>query len=387
MTAPRLIILEPSKVGTQHMTLIAPYLEATLASGDRPVEMWCASSLWDSLPSRLTRDVRHRKIPVIDPSSRQFLVKVPLELLVTLWATFRKGRDDILLITCLFSPALYYFAIVIRWLRPSSVFVVLHGEIEAVVDKTLSPKITGYGYWIRRFWQRCLHRDTPGLVVIDRFIRDRLFSLSEGRLRPERLTVLTMPISVSERDPRKEGTGRRGGKPKACFVGFRSRLKGFDEFTEMATKRDDFAWLAIGGGIAEDMSTGEITRFDRPGDFAHALSACDVAVFPYQAGYDLSMSAAVLDAISVGLHVIASRRGCFEALSQALGEDFIQCANGAEEMNEALNRWLALTEHPDHAEVSRRVASSRFSQANLNEEMRALIASCDKRSASAEAVF
>jgi glycosyltransferase involved in cell wall biosynthesis len=386
MNASRLIILEPSKVGTQHITLIASYLRAAVATGDRPVEMWCAASMWDSLPSCLTSEVRHRQIPVIDPSSRRFLVKIPLEVLVTLWAILRKGRNDILLITCLFSPALYQVTRIIRWLRPSSVFVVLHSEIEAVVDKTLSPRFTGYGYWIRRFWQRCLDYDTPGLVVIDRFIRDRLLTLPEGCLRPERLNVLTMPISVAERDADTKVAGRKRVKPKACFVGFRSRLKGFDEFAEMAAKRDDFAWLAIGGGIVEDMATGEITPLECPEDFAHALSACDVAVFPYRAGYEVSMSAAVLDALSVGLHVIASPRGCFEALSEALGEDLVQCADGADEMNDALNRWLALTEHPDQAAVSRRIAASRFSQSNLNEEMRTLVASCDKSSSSIEAV-
>lgn len=379
MTAPRLILLEPSKVGTQHITLISSYLEAMVAAGDNQVEIWCASSMWDSLPSVLTSKVRHRKVPVIDPSSRRFVLKVPLEFLVTLWAIIHKGRDDILLITCLFSPALYLVSQVVRWLRPNSVFVVLHSEIEAVLDQTLSPTITGYGFWIRRFWQKCLHQGTLGLVVIDRFIRDRLITLPEERLRPERLTVLTMPISLTERCARPKRTGHPRSKPKACFVGFRSRLKGFDVFAELAAKRDDFIWLGIGGGIIEDIATKEIKQLERPEDFVQALSGCDVAVFPYQAGYDVSMSAAVLDAISVGLHVIASPRGCFLALSEALGEDLVQCAECADEMNAALDRWLSLDQYPDYPEVSRRVASSRFSQSNLNAEMHALIVSCHER--------
>lgn len=376
MNAPRFIMLEPSKVSTQHMTLIVPYLEAAVAVGDRPVEMWCAASMWGSLPARLTGRVRHRRIPVIDASLRRFWVKIPLEVLVTLWALLVKRRDDVLLITCLFSPALYLVALACRVLRPKSVFVVLHGELEAILDEGLSPRITGYGYWIRRFWQRCLGDRSLGLVVIDRFIHTRLLTLSEGRLRPERLKVLTMPISTGPREGTVEDPRAERPKPTACFVGFRSRLKGFDVFAQMAARRDDFTWLAIGGGIVEDMASGRIERLERPEDFARALSGCDVAVFPYQAGYDLSMSAAVLDAISVGLHVVASPRGCFVALAEALGEKSIQCAEGPDEMDEALDRWLTLSEHPDQGELFRRVASSRFGQSNLNVEMRALIASC-----------
>ena len=373
MTEPRIIVLEPSKVGTQHITLINPYLEAAVSVTGRSVEFWCAPSLWANVSERIKPSVRHRAIPVIDPSSRRFLIKIPLEVLVTLWAILRKKRDDVLLVTCLFSPALYLVALACQILRPQSVHVVLHSEVEAVADAALSPKITGYGYWMRRFWQRCLCHRTPNLVVIDSFIRTRMLELSESRLQPERLRVLTMPISLPSDEDMKAGTTRHRDTPRVCFIGYRTRLKGFNKFAYMAAARTDFCWRAIGGGIVEDMATGEVTTLDRAEDFGLAVSSCDIALFPYEAGYDVSMSAAVLDAISSGLHVIASPRGCFVALSEVFGEEILQCAEGTEEMNKALDKWLTMAHRPTRSDYVHKIATSRFCQSNLNREMRDLL--------------
>lgn len=386
MSTRRLLVLEPSKVGTQHITLIAQYLESALNAEDREVEFWCAPSTWASVPYGLKPRLRHRAIPVIDPSSRRFLLKIPLEVVVTLTAILRKRRDDVLLVTCLFSPALYFVAQACRLLRPRFVFIALHSEVEALVDASLSPWITGYGYWIRRFWKRCLDADAPGLLVLNRFIRERLLDLSEGRLRPERIGVLTMPIQAIEQVAGEREEQKPGTKPKVCFVGYRTRLKGFDTFASMAAARDDFTWLAVGGGVIENVVTGEVTSLDRPEDFAHAVAACDVALFPYEGGYDVSMSAAVLDAIAAGVYVIATRRGCFIALSEVLGEDVVQCAEGIEEMNRALSAWCARPERLDRSTIARRIAASPFSAERLDMEMRALMTSGSTLPAKAEAL-
>lgn len=373
MSDPKIIMLEPSKVGTQHITMINPYLDAVLAATDRPVEFWCAASMWDNVSDRVKPSVRHRAVPVIDPSSRRFLIKIPLEVLVTVWAILRKKRDDVLLITCLFSPALYLVSLACQILRPRHVHVVLHSEVEALLDPSLSPKITGYGYWINKFWDKCLHHTAPKLVVIDSFVRDRLLAFSKSRLQPERLNVLTMPIALPDLADPEGSQVPRSDLPKVCFIGYRTRLKGFEIFQDLAASRKDFAWYAIGGGVIEDMANGEVTPLASADDFGAAVSSCDIAVFPYKGGYNVSMSAAVLDAVSSGLHVIGSPLGCFMALSEAFGEDVVRCAEGVDEINAALDNWLVLPDHPTRADYARIIASSRFSQENLNAEMRRLI--------------
>lgn len=365
----RILVLEPSKVGNQHITLIDRYLEAIRAGAEGPVEFWCAASLWAHVDSDLKPGLRHRRVPVIDPSRRRFLAKIPLEVLVTLWAILRKRREDVLLITCLFSPALFLVEWACRLLRPHNVHVVLHGELEALVDPTISPKITGFGYWCRKWWAQRSENSRLGLVCIAPFIRARLLALPSARLRADRVQVLTMPINTPA-DTQSTGDRAQRPRPKVCFVGYRSRMKGFDIFQRLAAARPEFDWLAIGGGFVENLSQGDKTPLERTEDFRAAISDCDIALYPYEAGYDLSMSAAVLDAISAGVHVLASPRGCFLALSEELGTEIIQCHDGVEALNAALDQWLAKGVRADYRQ---RIARSGFGQASLNAQMQAFL--------------
>lgn len=373
----RLLFLEPSKVGTQHITLINAYLEAAVAVADRSVRVMCENSLWDNVRTDLKPYLRHRGIPVIDPHTRRFLIKIPLEILVTLWTILRKRRNDILLVSCLFSPSMYFVDLICCMLRPKNVYIMLHSELEALINPSLSPKITGYGYWCRRWWARRSRKDVTNLVVIDDFIREGLLSLGPDKLDHQHIHVLTQPIAPPLGKSDRNSTARFSGtspRPCVCFIGYRSSMKGFDTFRTLAANRSDFDWLAIGDGVLEDITTGKITRFESAKDFAVAIGECDVALYPYDAGYELSMSSAVLDAISGGLHVIATSRGCFRALAEVFGPDIVQCVDGKHELAAALDRWRAMPERPDRKEYCKRIAASRFSQSTLTEQMRALVA-------------
>lgn len=373
----RLLFLEPSKVGAQHSTLISAYLEAAVEVSDRPVKVMCASSLWSNIREDIKPHLQHSSIPVIDPSARRFLIKIPLEILVTLWTILCKRRDDILLVTCLFSPAMYFVDLICRMLRPKNIYIILHSELEALIDPSLSPKITGYGYWCRRWWADRSRKDVTNFVVIDDFIRNGLLSLGPDKLDPQHIHVLTMPIASPQEKSDKISVAQfseASPRPRACFIGYRSRMKGFDTFRTLAIKRSDFDWLAIGGGILENITTGEIMRFESAKNFATAIGECDVALFPYEAGYELSMSSSVLDAISGGLHVIASSRGCFRALAEIFGPDMVQCVDGENEWVAALDRWCTMSARPDSKEYSKRIAASRFCQSTLIKQMRALLA-------------
>lgn len=366
-----MIVLEPSKVGAQHITLINPYLEAAIIASARPVEFWCAASMWKNVASELKLEITHHEVPVVDPISRQFWLKIPVEIFVTLWVLFRKRPDDILLITCLFSPTLYVLSRLCGILRPRNVYVVLHGETEALFDCSISSKITGYGYWFRKFWKNFQKDNFLQLIVIEEFIKTKLLSNSDGKLTEDCLHVLNMPVQMISQN--FELVSRVRDRPKVCFIGYRSPLKGFDVFSQLAVNHPEFTWLAIGEGQIFDLLTHETTMLMNSDSFQTAISGCDIAVFPYKAGYEASLSAALLDALSCGLHIIASPRGCFLAVRDVLGYDCIQCADGPKEISAALCAWWQNRHDAGFSDLSDRIGTSRFSQTKLNSQMRALV--------------
>lgn len=371
MRPSRIILLEPSKVGAQHITLINPYLEAAIVASDRPVEFWCAASMWRNVAPELKLNISHHKVPVVDPVSRQFWLKIPVEIIVTLWVLVRKRPDDILLITCLFSPTLYIFSRLCGMLDSRNVYVVLHGETEALFDISISPKLTGYGYWFRKFWTDFQKVKNIQLIVIDEFIKSKLLTKSVGQLTDDCLHVLNMPIKILSQNLKLASRVRE--RPKVCFIGYRSPLKGFDVFSQLAVNHPEFTWLAIGEGQIFDLVTDETTKLMNPDSFQTAISECDIAVFPYKAGYDASLSAALLDALSCGLHVIASPRGCFLAVRDVLGYDCIQCVEGPKEISAALYAWRQNWKNEGFFDFSDRIGRSKFSQAKLNSQMKALV--------------
>ena len=360
----RLLFLEPSKVGTQHITLIEAYLQAAQKVAAGRVELFSCASLWNNLSTGLRGRVAHHAVPVIDPDRRLFLAKVPLEFLVTVWTIFSKRREDVLLVTCLFSPSLYLLEMLCRVWKPANVHVVLHSELEALADRSISPGITGYGYWCRKWWSIRTRNSSLGLVVIADQLRDRLLALGHDRLAPEKLSALSLPASLPEEVYPGAATRAR---PKVCFVGQRTRFKGYEEFCRLAARLPGFEWVAIGGGSFENLSTGEQRRLASPEDFPAALTDCDVAVFPYTRGYDLSMSAAVLDAIAAGLFVIATSRATFQALSEELGPDMLTCVESSDEIGDALTDWSSRPVLP-REERRRRIARSSLGETRLAEQ-------------------
>ena len=117
--ARRLILLEPSKVGHQHATLIAGYARALVSASDAlpdqpKVEAWVSRSVFDNLPQDLQSRIHHRNLPVMDPVKRRLARKSALEFATTLWSILRKRREDIMVVTCLLSPALYLLGDIYR---------------------------------------------------------------------------------------------------------------------------------------------------------------------------------------------------------------------------------------------------------------------------------
>src|SRR2546426_407081 len=136
----RFYFLEPSKVASQHITLIEGYLTALSSSpsiiGNFELFLCASRSTLASLPGALTSRFRFRPIPVMNPEKRRQTLKTLLELFVVLRWLGRLRQGDVLFISCIFPTTLWLLELANRLLRRTGVHVVLHGEVEGLFAKS-----------------------------------------------------------------------------------------------------------------------------------------------------------------------------------------------------------------------------------------------------------
>lgn len=318
---PRFILLEPSKVGPQHITLIEGYLRALHATGlqQRGVELWyrAAESSFAALAPEVQTFVRHQPIKVINPERRQWVRKIAQEFGSVRSAVRSLRPRDQLLITCLSSPTLLLVEATQGMLRRRQVTVVLHSELEALFDPN-QRSWKSWGLWAF-LWSRI--RDVSSrlqLAVIASFIQTALTHHDAERFAGTR--ILPFPVLPF---PAQEHAAN-GAAHVAMFIGYRTRFKGFDRFARWADGRfPHLEFRTVGAGQVERLLDGDTRPIDPAIGFLGEVAKASVAVFPYSDGYAASLSAAMLDALSTGVHVLATRRACFTALHDELGPDFI----------------------------------------------------------------
>lgn len=335
MRRPRLYFVEPSKVRTYHNTLIEGYLAAIVSSSlitnSREIVLCACKSLVCNLSDSLRRKVSYEEIAVVD-QDRHFVVrKSLLEFWVVLRYMLRMERDDVVFISCVMPTALLMIECTNRVLRRTNIFVVVHGEIEALFA-TQQPHWRTIGYWAIK-WYKCRPKKSLiRIVVIDDFIKstlcvklpntftDHAVLVAHYPSRPINVEILSIPAT-----------------PAVCFIGHRTPAKGFDDFFRLAIARQNLDFRLIGAGRAENLRSQQSTPISGGEEFLSAIAECSVAVFPYLREYDCSLSAAVLDALSAGVHVVATPRGCFLNLANDLGPDFVTVYRSTTEFNEFFN--------------------------------------------------
>lgn len=374
----KLILLEPSKVGNQHITVISSYLEALVhaarklskAEGKQvEVEAQVSKSTFKNLPPALKETAFHKRVAVMNPENGILPIKVLLEVLVTIKAVIFKKPDDIILVTCMLSPALFLLELFGRARSLKGVFVTLHGETEAIADPEIGQGIASYGYWIRIWWKTRPRSSSLGLVVIDRFIREKL----EDHWGPERRCLNAHALVLPIRHLALPQTRSSVSSIRVCFIGYRSRFKGFETFEELAKRRTDIEWIAIGGGTEENLRSGKVRSLESSEAYHKALAACDVALFPYKRAYDVSLSAAVIDAIAAGLYAICSNRGCFEALSGEFGERVVKCYQDPKEIDGLLDAFIDNFQDYVAEDRAKVIGDSNYSHKTLNSQMLKLV--------------
>jgi hypothetical protein len=342
MSRRRFIFIEPSKVGSQHITLIEGYLRALIASAvlSRTFDLiFCAADSTAAALSAGTRAaIKHVSIPVMDPEKRRLIRKTCVESYVVIRYLLRMRRGDVLFVSCVLPTTLLFLEACNWLLRRRGFFVELHGEIEGLFDKSMQ-RPSSFGFWVLQ-WMRLRRRgSTLSLVVIDDFIKARLLAEFPGKLQESEIFVVHIPMLPW---PAASALARPEPVPSACFIGYRTRLKGFDQFVQLSSLVPGVDFVAIGGGKVEHVTSSRSAPIGGSEGYMHAIAQCSVALFPYVAGYNCSLSAAAVDALSAGVYMLASDRACFVSLEQYFGAEILTICRSTADMAALLTdaRWL-----------------------------------------------
>ena len=334
MRRPRFYFLEPSKIGRQHITLIAGYLAALVASArigaGRDIYFCSSPSTRACLPPELVGRVWHSTVPVMDPEKRRLFIKTLVEFAVVARYLIGLRRGDVLFVSCVLPTSLLLVEWLNRVLRRPGVFISLHGEIEGVFEES-TQGIQSFGYWVLKWLRGRKPHGPTRLVVIDDFIKDRLVAEFPSHIAAEDVFVVHHPVlPVALLEP------PAGAQAPVCFIGYRTRFKGFTYFERYARENPGRRFLAIGGGKVDDLTSATTSVFEGDVGYFRAIGQCGLAVFPYVSGYTASLSAAALDALATGVHILATDRACFRGLAEYFGPEFVTVCASPEEVGAAL---------------------------------------------------
>ncbi len=334
MRKPRFYFLEPSKVGRQHITLLAGYLDALVASesigAERDIYFCSSPSTRAALPRDLSGRVRFSTVPVMNPEKRRLALKTLMEFAVIARYIAALRRGDVLFVSCVLPTTLLLVEWLNRLVRRPGVFVSLHGEVEGLFEES-TQRIHSFGYWALKWMRGRKPHGPTRLVVIDDFIKERLVAEFPSCFAAECIFVVHHPVL-----PVAVPGGSAAGSKSACFIGYRTKFKGFAHFERYAAENPGRRFLAIGGGKVEDVTAGTTTIFSGEDGYLRAIGQCDLAVFPYVSGYTASLSAAALDALANGVHIIATDRACFRSLAEYFGPEFVTVCASPEQAGAAL---------------------------------------------------
>jgi hypothetical protein len=274
---------------------------------------------------------------VMNPEKRRLVLKSLLEFLVVARHMLTMRQGDVLLVTCVLPPALIGIEWVNRLLRRRGLVITLHGEIEGLFDPSLQ-RPSSYGFWIAK-WMRWRKRDSSlDLLVIDDFIKQRLLSSFPEKLAADQVHVAYHPVTAFPGSGRDEADDI----PRVAFIGYRTRFKGYDLFEQLAAEIATVRFMAIGGGASVDVRTAEAAPLADNAGYMNEIARCAISFFPYTGGYTCSLSAALLDALSAGVHVLATSRPCFVGMAEYLGPDFVTIVDSPAEARRFISdeQWV-----------------------------------------------
>jgi glycosyltransferase involved in cell wall biosynthesis len=372
MEKPRFFYLEPSKAGDQHITLIQGYLQALVESPALRLKyefhLGISRSTRDNLPHDLVGQFKLALVPVMHPQKRRLVRKSFLEFFLVLWYLLKLKAGDVLFVSCMLPTSLFLLEKLGGFFRGKNVYIVVHGEVEGILMQH-KESIFRIGHWAAK-WFRSRKASSPfNLVVLDDFIKTRLISESNGMLNEHNVFVVHHPIFpyVSrKRDERPDHS--------IAFLGYRTAFKGYETFARLATRLAKCDFKVIGGGKQVSLKDGASADILSTDDYLEKVASSTVALFPYSARYDCSLSAAALDALATGTFIVASPRPFFDNLSKQFDRNFM-IVYGPDDQLEAVfeNLDFDLLESR-RGERIKQVQSSKYSIGRVSEAFENMVA-------------
>lgn len=318
-----ILFVEPSKVGTQHITLIEGYLLAAinfLNSNSSKVIAYLSKSTIKELKINHKNFVP-KEIKVMNPEKRNLLLKSILEFFVTLNIILKAEKNQLIIVTCMLPTSLLALEFFMKFFRikRNKLYVCLHGEIEFLLNKRILNPLR-IGFWSNLWFKLRNKNSNIKLILLDEFIKEKLLVKFPNKLKESSLFVLPFPLSVirsaKELSPNNE-ISKPTNKLKICFIGYKTEQKRYDRFEILSEIMTEYEFFYIGDGVCKNLSNNQISYFSSKNDYINSIRMMDFAVFPYNSGgYNLSMSAAMLDALFNGLIIISTDLGCARGLNK-----------------------------------------------------------------------
>jgi len=327
------LLVEPSKVGDQHITFISSYIEA-INLNKNIMDLYNfkfigSSSTIENLEVLKNLNIKSEIIFVVNPDKRRLVFKTLVEFYQVVRLIFKKNNLDILLISCILPTSLIFIEILNKLANKKNIFIVLHGEIEGILNSEKhDPR--RIGFWSNIWFSYLCGKSKLRYVVIDKFIKDKL------NLIRNNLEFITIPQPIKALHFKKTSFNKK----TLCFIGYRTKNKGYEIFKGLAKDKGEYNFIAIGGGIVENLSDGSIQKIKDREHYLNEISKADIALFLYTDGYQLTLSGAALDAISVGVPILALPRPFFSHLNSVFGDNIVLVKSSLDEIIQSIDNKL-----------------------------------------------
>jgi hypothetical protein len=298
----RITIIEPSKTGVEHASFNSAVVKRIHDLLGKDVQYFCSRPQYDLL----NRDIAWTGLPVVSITKRAFVKKLLVEAFALVYAfgvSRRRGARQVLLLS-VFPPLLNLLPVLAR-LSGIKPFVILHGELDGLVEKKRQ-KLTSYGYWIKLFFDR-KHYKNIRCIVLGHGIQLRL-----ADLYPESVNynvVLNHPIKRSTRwQVRKDiDFATFGIATSERYSKLYAYLESIPE-----DRRPRLVHIGICEKALFERFHDVVTFLCKPGDslsveaYEHAASRVRCALSLYESNdYRLRVSGAMLDALSAGARLVS----------------------------------------------------------------------------------
>lgn len=369
----KIYIIEPSKVGYQHFGLLNGYLEAFSHSKKikEAFDLIFMGSKATNLclkKNSLTSSIEFIDISVIDPRKRRFFMKTTLEAIQVIKRIILKKKGDVILVTCLLPTSLILVEFANLILNKNRIYVILHGEIESISQKS-KLSVSDIGFW-SRLWLKIRSRESKiEIVVIDDFIKEGL------KRYDNKIEAYVLNQAINFHTDHKNNDSSeyhshiipQSKTPQVCFIGFRTRNKGFSEFQRLAEQNPGKEFIAIGDGVIESIGKKDLSKVSlkNNADYLLAIRNCSAAIFTYTKGYSLTLSSAAMDALSQGVPIIALDRPFFKSLNQYFGSAIVDIKPSVSDISSAIQS-IKVEDYSSRRNNFERLVESKYSINNVS---------------------